>query len=43
MLVQWKPGLAKGARVPTPAFGQGRRTPVEEGSGVTWGAVLGGQ
>ena len=24
-LVEWKPGLAKGARVPTPNFGQGRR------------------
>ncbi len=28
-LVQWKPGLAKGARVPTPSFGQGRRAAVD--------------
>jgi FtsZ-interacting cell division protein YlmF len=42
-LVQWKPGLAKGARVPTPGFGQGRRTPADQGSGVTWGSVLRGR
>jgi hypothetical protein len=41
-LVEWKPGLAKGARVPTPNFGQGRRTPIDQGSGTTWGAVLRG-
>jgi transaldolase len=42
-LVEWKPGLAKGARVPTPGFGQGRRAAVDQGDGVTWGAVLRGQ
>ncbi|SDY72876.1 hypothetical protein SAMN05660209_03594 [Geodermatophilus africanus] len=41
-LVQWKPGLAKGARVPTPGFGQGRRAAVDQGSGVTWSSVLRG-
>jgi hypothetical protein len=34
-LIKWKPGLAKGAGVPTRSFGQGRRTPVDQGSGVT--------
>ena len=41
-LVEWKPGLAKGARVPTLGFGQGRRTAVDQGDGTTWGAVLRG-
>ncbi len=41
-LVRWKPGLAKGARVPTPSFGQGRRAAVDQGDGVTWGGVLRG-
>ncbi len=41
-LVRWKPGLAKGARVPTPGFGQGRRAAVDQGSGVTWSSVLRG-
>jgi hypothetical protein len=41
-LVDWKPGLAKGARVPTPSFGQGRRTLADQGSGITWGGVLRG-
>ncbi|MGY1692345.1 hypothetical protein [Geodermatophilus sp. SYSU D01105] len=41
-LVEWKPGLAKGARVPTMSFGQGRRLAVDQGSGVTWGGVLRG-
>ena len=31
----WQPGPAKGARVPTPGFGQGRRAVVDQGSGVT--------
>ena len=42
-LVKWKPGLAKGARVPTPGFGQGRRAAVDQGDGVTWGALLRGE
>ena len=41
-LVEWKLGLAKGARVPTHGFGQGRRAAVDQGSGVTWGALLRG-
>jgi hypothetical protein len=41
-LVRWKPGLAKGARVPTPNFGQGRRARVGDDGGATWGAVLRG-
>jgi hypothetical protein len=41
-LVAWKPGLAEGARVPFRSFGQGRRMAVDQGSGVTWGAVLRG-
>jgi hypothetical protein len=44
-LVEWKPGLAKGARVPRSSvgFGQGRRTPIDQGNGTTWGAVLRGR
>jgi hypothetical protein len=42
-LVKWKPGLAKGARVPPSNFGQGRRAAVDQDDGVTWGAVLRGQ
>jgi FtsZ-interacting cell division protein YlmF len=41
-LVEWKPGLAKGARVPIGSFGQGRRAAVDQGDGVTWGTVLRG-
>ena len=43
-LVEWKPGLAKGARVPRSSvgFGQGRRMAVDSGSETTWGAVLRG-
>jgi hypothetical protein len=41
-LAEWKPGLRKGARVPNRGFGQGRRTPVAQGSSVIWGAVLRG-
>jgi FtsZ-interacting cell division protein YlmF len=42
-LVQWKPGLARGARVPTPSFGQGRRAAVDQGDRATWGSVLRGR
>ena len=42
-LVDWKPGLAKGARVPIGSFGQGRRAAVDQVDGVTWGAVLRGR
>jgi hypothetical protein len=42
-LVRWKPGLAKGARVPTPGFGQGRRAVVDQGDGVSWGQVMRGR
>lgn len=42
-LVDWKPGLAKGARVPTPNFGQGRRPAADQGSGASWGSVLRGR
>ncbi len=41
-LVEWKPGLWKGARVPNRGFGQGRRTSVAQASSVIWGAVLRG-
>ncbi|MGY1683917.1 hypothetical protein [Geodermatophilus sp. SYSU D01176] len=41
-LVRWKPGLARGARVPTASFGQDRRAAVDQGCGVTWGSVLRG-
>src|SRR4051794_2071840 len=41
-LAEWEPGLRKGARVPTPSFGQGGRMPADQGSGVTWEAVLRG-
>jgi hypothetical protein len=34
-LAEGKPGLRKGARVPTPSFGQGRRLRVDQGNGVT--------
>jgi hypothetical protein len=40
-LVAARPGLAKGARVPTPSFGQGRRSPGDVGGGG-WGTVLRG-
>ncbi len=42
-LIATRPGLAKGAAVPSRGFGQGRRMPVDQGSGVTWGAVLRGR
>jgi hypothetical protein len=42
-LAEWKPGLRKGARVPTPSFGQGRRTSVDSGTGASWGEVLRGR
>jgi len=41
-LIASRPGLAKGARVPFPNFGQGRRTPVDSGDGTDWGTVLRG-
>jgi hypothetical protein len=41
-LVASRPGLAKGAAVPARSFGQGRRPAVDQGSSVTWGAVLRG-
>lgn len=41
-LVEWKPGLAKGARVPRPGFGQGSRRRVGDDGGATWGSVLRG-
>ena len=41
-LMEWKPGLAKGARVPIASFGQGRRSRVGDDSGATWGSVLRG-
>jgi hypothetical protein len=42
-LVEWKPGLAKGARVPSRSFGQGRRMAVDQGSSVSWRSVLRGE
>ncbi len=41
-LVQWKPGLAKGARMPPSDFGQGRRSRVGDDGEATWGSVLRG-
>jgi hypothetical protein len=41
-LITARPGLARGARVPSLHFGQGRRMQVDQASGVTWGAVLRG-
>lgn len=36
------PAPRKGARVPKLSFGRGRRASVDQGSVVSWGAVLGG-
>ncbi|SDM66253.1 hypothetical protein SAMN05660642_03054 [Geodermatophilus siccatus] len=41
-LIAARPGLAKGAAVPSRSFGQGRQMSVDQGSGITWGAVLRG-
>jgi hypothetical protein len=41
-LIAVRPGLARGARVPSQGFAQGRRAHVDQGSGATWGAVLRG-
>ena len=41
-LVDSKPYLLK-PPPPGPGFGQGRRTPVDQGGGATWGSVLRGR
>jgi hypothetical protein len=42
-MIRERPGFAKNARVTTPGFGQGRWTSVDQGGGVSWGAVLRGR
>jgi hypothetical protein len=42
-LIAARPGLATGARVPTPSFRQRRRTPVDGSGDADWGTALRGE